>query len=174
MDRLHVVGDPGDDLSNRGQVEKAHGQALDVLEELPTHFIDNALPHPLEEVHHPVVTDEGDQQRQGIFAGGEQEAGEPLLHRLAGGVIPRDEEVDGVAGQHGPVQLQSGQDQHQQQADCNGLDMGLEVGEHPGHDLALVVDVRQILFPSAKQLHDAFPPSSCSCFSSCCLSWMPL
>ena len=170
MDRLHVVGDPGDDLAHRGEIKKAHGEALDVLKELPAHGVDDLLASLLQQQELGPVAHKQDRQYGHILPRCGQYAHEPLLHRLPGGVAPIDEEINGVAGEDGLVELQRRDSQRQNQTRRHGCHVGPQVGEHPHHGVATVVDVLLCLFE--KQLHASSPPSSRSCFSSCCLSWM--
>ena len=172
MNRLHIVGHAGDSLAHRRQIEKPHRQALDVLKQLPAHFIDDALAYFLQQDLYPVGADTQRGEYTDIFYRRQQHSGKPLPHRLAGRIVPGNVQINGVSGDDGLVQLQSGQCQHQRQAHHHDLPMGLEVGEHPQHRVSLVVNVGQLLRLFVKQAHSAAPPSSLSCFSSCCLSWM--
>lgn len=170
VDRLHVVGDAGDDLSHRGQIEKPHGQALHVFKELPAHLIDDLLSRPLQQQELDPVAHEQSRQKGHVLPRRDKHAGKALLHRLAGGVVPGDIEVDGVPGEDRLVEFQSGDGQHQRQAERHGPHVGLHVGEHPQHRAALIVDVGGLLCFFVQQTHAYSPPSSRSCFSSCCLS----
>ena len=51
VDRLHVVGDAGDDLAHGRDVKEAHRQALHMREQVVAHAVDDVLAHLL---HHQV------------------------------------------------------------------------------------------------------------------------
>ena len=88
VDRLHVVGDPGDDLAHRGEIKKAHGEALDVLKELPAHGVDDLLARLLQQQELGPVAHKQQRQHGHILPRRGQYAHKPLLHRLPGGGGP--------------------------------------------------------------------------------------
>ena len=203
VDGLHVIGQPGHDLSDRGDVKEAHGQLLHMAEKLVAQIVDNILSHLLQQQGLGPVQQHEQEQRRQIQAGGRQNPREPRVrflsrfpvlpaggdHALVG--LAGDIAVDGVSDDHGADQLQPCQQQHQDQAQDEDLPVRLQIPDQTPHGFPVIVNVLPVLILGAEQIHELFlqahafaPPSpgcsaprgcsSRSCFSSCCRRYMLL
>ena len=129
VEGLHVVGDPGDDPPDGGDVKEPQGQLVDVGEDLLPERKDDGLTQLLEHEDLDHVADGGQNQQSDV----EQEEPNDGGEQPAGG-----DGVDGAADDDGPEQVACGGHQHQNQRQEQGGEVGPQI-PHEAEEHALTI-----------------------------------
>ena len=130
VQRLHVIGDSGHQLSHRRQVKIAAAQGLNVGIQILPHRKNNALPRLLQQPGLGNVEHEAQNQYHAV-----------LYSRLHNDIIISLslEQINGVPDQHGAVQIDGRQRQHQKQTDGHPARIGLHIREQMQQSTALII-----------------------------------
>ena len=168
VDGLGVVGDAGDDAAHGGGVEEAHRQALHMGHQLGAQGVDDLLAHLLDHQVLHAVAYKGHQHDADVERGGFEDAvpaligGEGRQRGVCRFAFNRENIlVNSVADEHGPVQVQRGEDGHQHKADQHRFDIGAEVAHQAQEGVTVVLDVIGLLVLQAADefRHYSAPPS---------------